>query len=92
MSTPHQVRLEQKSVARWAIEIDGVDVADIVRRGSGRLEFGDGKHLPVLSLDLVLWPGFGADVGTATVEIDGKARETLLALGWTPPPDDPEQL
>lgn len=46
-------------------------------------------RIPTLTLDFSVFADEPIE-GEARVYVSPRAREGLLALGWTPPPDDPE--
>ena len=63
------------------VEVNGVDVAPGCRGYTLRAEVGE---MPTLTLDLPLLEGAEVD-GDVQVLIPEATRQTLIALGWTPP-------
>lgn len=70
------------------IEINGHDITTAVRRVTLAAEVGE---LTTLTLDLGATKGVVFD-GKVNVHLDEAARYALLALGWTPPPGEPESV
>lgn len=70
------------------IEINGHDITTAVRRMTLAAEVGE---LTTLTLDLGATQGVVFD-GEVNVHLAEAARNALLALGWTPPPGEPESV
>lgn len=74
-----KVRIQTGSTNK--LELDGVDVSGSVT--GFRVEFGL-DHLPRVHLD-VIGADPDLDMETAEVLLEGRGRDVLVKLGWTPP-------
>lgn len=67
-----------------SIQVGGIEINRAVRAVRYSIEAGD---LPRVTLDLVLTE---TEIdGDAVVSVPDTTRAALVALGWTPPPDQP---
>lgn len=82
--TPHPIRISGNPGATgFILEVEGTDVKDGVSAADLRLRPGE---IPELKLDVA---AFEVEVdGEARVILPDATRETLVKLGWTPPPGD----
>lgn len=73
-------------VADSHVVIDGHDISTAVRRVTVDMDCADAVPEVRLSLAFVEVTSFAA--AEAEVILDEPTREALIALGWTPPPED----
>jgi hypothetical protein len=68
------------------VEIDGHDITNAVR---GLTIHGEAGSLADITLDLLILDVTEMQDEHARIFIPEETRAALLALGWTPPPDEP---
>lgn len=67
------------------IELDGNDISNAVQ--GLKLDMAGGC-IPRVELDVIVLDATSHEIDGVIAYIPGEARELLLKLGWTPPPEE----
>lgn len=87
-SGTHTVQLGSDGMHHSLI-VDGIDLSRGMR--SAQLTLASGR-LPMLVLDPIIFNLDGTDLGDARVVVPAPAAAALIALGWTPPAEQPVEV